>query len=99
MLAAASTAEAFGELVGALMFPFIGILLLVVGLQKRAAYERFVRAQSFRGWQGQQFNPGYTQWPQPQVPTQGTGFIVSGWILLGLCVLSALGNASSSLQQ
>lgn len=101
LLADGNAAENFGRLIGLLLFPIIGIILLVIGLHDRSKSRRAQPPYQspvpgyppYPPYAGGFPPPGYPPAPPPR-PTAGRGLIVGGSILIAISLIGVVIRAA-----
>jgi hypothetical protein len=85
LLADDSTATNIGYLIGTLLFPAVGVILLVIGLVERSKAKRVQPS----------YPPGYPPVAPPR-PMAGRGLITAGTILIAISLAGAVARLASS---
>jgi hypothetical protein len=109
---AADAAYQMGKIIGALLFPTVGLVLLIIGLRQRSAARKLPPAAEQpppgyppqyapHGYPGQPGPPGFPPsqgYPvaQPRSRSSGIALIIVGSVLLGLGAFGVLGAVVTS---
>lgn len=98
LLADGRPALLIGEVIGTLLFPAVGITLLIVGLIQQSKANRarpvYPAYPPPPGYPAYPPPPGYPAYPPPPRSTAGRGLIIAGSVVLVLSLIGMAGKAA-----